>query len=273
MEIFWVPFSKLQYASFFQEMTQWEKKGRVIFTPNPEMLLLAKSDAQFRELLKKADFKLPDGVGLYIAFQILDSKFPAWIDFLLLPLYILRVLFFKTHLYLKYGERICGSDVTKDIMAYAEKNNKKMAIIDLHNQSDEKKVASQKIFISKLQESFPNLQVSYYIWESWKEKEIIKNISESSAEFLFSTLGMKKQEENIIEVIKSCPNIRFGIWVGGSFDYFTWLQKRAPEWVRTLGFEWLYRLFFGPQKVKRLKRLWRAIIVFLYTVLTSKGQK
>jgi UDP-N-acetyl-D-mannosaminuronic acid transferase (WecB/TagA/CpsF family) len=36
------------------------------------------------------------------------------------------------------------------------------------------------------------------------------------------------------------------------------------------GFEWLYRIFFWPQKIKRIKRLWNAIFVFMYTIYISK---
>ncbi|MDQ7008835.1 MAG: hypothetical protein Q9M94_00915 [Candidatus Gracilibacteria bacterium] len=37
-----------------------------------------------------------------------------------------------------------------------------------------------------------------------------------------------------------------------------------------IGFEWLYRLTTGPQKIVRLKRLWSAIFVFIFKVLVRK---
>lgn len=39
-------------------------QSRVIYTPNPEILLLAHQDRGFLRILKKADLLLPDGNGL-----------------------------------------------------------------------------------------------------------------------------------------------------------------------------------------------------------------
>ena len=270
MEIFWIPLSNLQYSSFFKEITSGQKKWRIIFTPNPEILLIAQKDEEYRVVLKKADFLLPDGVWLFLAFQILDSKNSLLKDIFLLPYYIYRVLFQKPKLYEKYGERICGSDLTKDLLSDAQKSAKTIAIVDLYNPNDALKEASQKVFISKLQEFFPWLKVNYYIWQPQESEKIIQDITRGEAVYLFSTLGMKKQEENIIKILGRCPNIQLGIWVGGSFDYFTGMQKRAPSYIRKIGFEWLYRLFFWPQKLKRIKRLWNAVIVFIMQVLREK---
>jgi N-acetylglucosaminyldiphosphoundecaprenol N-acetyl-beta-D-mannosaminyltransferase len=41
------------------------------------------------------------------------------------------------------------------------------------------------------------------------------------------------------------------IAVGGVFDYLSGSKKISPEWVKTIGFRWLYRLAQEP------KRLWR----------------
>ena len=47
----------------------WMKsdKKHYIVTPNPEFIMSAQRDLEFREILNKADLKLPDGVGLKLA--------------------------------------------------------------------------------------------------------------------------------------------------------------------------------------------------------------
>jgi N-acetylglucosaminyldiphosphoundecaprenol N-acetyl-beta-D-mannosaminyltransferase len=47
----------------------WFSKGgkRYITTPNPEMIVQAQNDSQFKEILNKADLAIPDGVGLKLA--------------------------------------------------------------------------------------------------------------------------------------------------------------------------------------------------------------
>lgn len=106
----------------------------------------------------------------------------------MLPYFVFNVIFRKKMLYKKYGERICGSDLTKKLVDFSQKNHIKICIIDLYNPDDEKKQASQKVFEKKLQEKFPNLDFDYYIYNVDKKEEIHQKIRDSKAKILFSTL-------------------------------------------------------------------------------------
>jgi len=55
--------------------------------------------------------------------------------------------------------------------------------------------------------------------------------------------------------------------VGGSFDYLTGKVKRAPQFIRAIGFEWFWRLLLQPN---RWKRIWNAVIVFPIKVIFNK---
>ena len=145
MKIFWIEIQNLKYKDLFTEITKFEKQN-IVFTPNPEILLKIKSDEEFKNILLKADFLTSDGIWLYIAYQILDNKFWKFINFLLLPYFFFNLFFRRKYLYEKYWDRICGSDLTKDLLNFSERNNVKIKIIDLYNPLDEKKVASQNIF-------------------------------------------------------------------------------------------------------------------------------
>jgi N-acetylglucosaminyldiphosphoundecaprenol N-acetyl-beta-D-mannosaminyltransferase len=57
-----------------KKITKLEKQN-IVFTPNPEILLQTKNDSEFKSLLEKANYLTPDGIGLYIAFQILDNNY------------------------------------------------------------------------------------------------------------------------------------------------------------------------------------------------------
>ena len=171
MQIFWINIDKLNYKDFLEEITSL-KKQNIAFTPNPEILLQAKNDSEFKALLEKANYLTPDGIGLYIAFQILDNNYWKIINTLLLPYYFFNLFFRRKSLYKKYGDRICGSDITKDVLAKAIKNNTRITIIDLYNPTDLKKVESQEIFSEKLKEKFPELDFDYFIYDP-KEKDKI----------------------------------------------------------------------------------------------------
>ena len=280
MQIFWINIDKLNYRDFLEKISpppnplpskEGEKGDQnIVFTPNPEILLQTKSDSEFKKLLEKADYLTPDGIWLYIAFQILDNRYWKLINTLLLPYYFFNLFFKRKSLYRKYGDRICWSDITKDVLARAIENNTRITIIDLYNPTDLKKVESQKIFSGKLKEKFPKLHFDYFIYEEKEKNKILEQIKKSDSKIIFSTLGMKKQEESVIEIMDSCKNIKLWLGIGSSFDYFIGFQKIAPKIWRQLWLEWLYRLITGPRKITRLKRLYSAIFVFTYEVIREK---
>lgn len=268
MKIFNITLDNLKYIDFFKQITKFEKQ-EIVFTPNPEILLKTQSDNEFEKLLKKATILTPDGIWLYIAYQMLEEK--SWVlRALKTPFYFFNLFFNKQKLYEKYGDRICWSDITKDLLYYCESQNISITIVDLYIPSDLKKVASQKIFSEKLSSSFPELKFNYIIYNPNNKTEILEEIKNSNSKIVFSTLWMKRQEQSVIEIMEYCDNIKLGLWIGSSFDYFTGFQKRSPQIFSTLWIEWFYRIFTWPQKIKRLKRVYNAIFVFLYQVLKQK---
>ncbi len=269
MKIFSIQLSQKKYKEIFEDITSFNTQ-HIVFTPNPEILLKTKTDSNFRELLNKATYLTADGIGLYIAFQINDSKYNSFIDFLLLPYYFFNLFFRRNYLYKKYWERICGSDLTWDLVPFAEKNNIKITIIDPYFPKDLAKCKAQETFREDLLKKFPKLNFDFFVYKPEQKDKIIEQIKNSDSKILFSTLWMKKQEQSVVEIMEKCYNIKLGLWIGSSFDYFTWFQKRAPKFWRSIWLEWLYRLATWPQKLTRLKRLWNAIVVFIWEVLKSK---
>jgi exopolysaccharide biosynthesis WecB/TagA/CpsF family protein len=235
--------------------------------------LKAQSDKNFANLLNKATYKTPDWIGLYIAFQILNNNFWKIINTILIPYFVFNLFFRRKWLYKKFGERIHWSDLTKDLLKFFSKTNEKITIIDLYNPTDKKKVSSQKIFKKSLKTIFTKLDFDYFVYNPKEKDEIIKKIAKNNSKILFSTLWMEKQEKSIIEIMETCKNIKLWLAVGSSFDYIVWFQKRAPNFWWNIGLEWFYRLFTGPKKLNRLKRLWNAVFVFTFKVIFTKKWK
>jgi len=92
------------------------KNRYIIFTPNPEILLNAKKDKKFKALLNKADFLLPDGIGLYIAYQIKTSHLTSLLQgdgnikkilkiilsIILMPYFFFNLFFRRKYLYERF---------------------------------------------------------------------------------------------------------------------------------------------------------------------------
>ncbi len=274
MKIFWININKLNFNDLLNkiksDLISDNSSQNIVFTPNPEILLKTLKDEEFKELLEKATYLTADWIGLYIAFQINNNTYWTLINTLLLPYYIFNLFFRRKYLYEKYWDRICWSDLTENLVIFSEAKKIKITILDPYYPKDIAKVESQKYFKENLLKKFPKLDFDFFIYNLDKKEEIIKQIYESESKILFSTLWMKTQEKSVIEIIDKCPNIKLWLGIGSSFDYFTWFQKRAPKFFRTIWVEWLYRIVTWPQKIKRIKRLYNAIFVFIYQVLKNK---
>ena len=107
-----------------------------------------------------------------------------------------------------------------------------------------------------LREKYPSLKIVFaesgnpddetvlMIQDKLAKKEI-KHIN-----LLFVAFGSPKQELWIAKNLDKLP-IDVAIGVGGAFDFISGKTKRAPKWVRNIGFEWLFRLIIQPWRIKR----------------------
>lgn len=88
-------------------------------------------------------------------------------------------------------------------------------------------------------------------------------INEAHPDFLWIGLGSPKQD---IWIYEHLQKIRGCILMpsGATFDFFSGRIKQAPQWIRNLGFEWLFRL---TQDVKRLwvrYTIYNVIFIFIF---------
>jgi N-acetylglucosaminyldiphosphoundecaprenol N-acetyl-beta-D-mannosaminyltransferase len=215
-------------------------EGKMIFTPNPEMLVDAQKDTYFREILNEGNLNICDGKGIALV-----SK--------------------------ESIERISGVDFMIDICALAEKQGKTVYL--LGSGSDEV-VRNCK---NELLKRFPSLRIVGIhkgpdIHDKVNEDQndaVLENIIMTAPDILFVAFGHIKQEKWIYEFLPDLPSVRVAMGIGGSFDFISGKVKRAPKIFRDFGFEWLYRLMSDP---RRLKRIWKATVVFLYLSFRAKSR-
>lgn len=94
------------------------------------MLYDASCDSELLEVLKHAPLALPDGAGIFVAYQITASKLPSFLKYIAFPLWCLRAIIHHPPFVEKYGERITGSRLTRDLIAYAAEMKISITIID-----------------------------------------------------------------------------------------------------------------------------------------------
>lgn len=73
---------------------------------------------------------------------------------------------------------------------------------------------------------------------------------ESGSDIVLVGLGSPKQEFVIRHLRRTLPTMWF-VGVGVSFSFAKGDLRRAPEWVQTLGLEWLHRLVQEPRRLAK----------------------
>ena len=203
-----------------------ENKKSFIVAINPEKIMKAQEDETLRELLNKATYQIPDGIGVILASIIKGGKI---------------------------RRRVTGIDMMLKLCEVAAENDKKIFLYGAKpGIASEAKV--------KLEEKYPGIQIVGTLNGYEKDETVItETINSSEADIIFVALGSPTQENWIIEHMDElAPKVYQG--VGGSFDVVSGRLKRAPAFFQKLGLEWLYRLIKEPWRWKRQLILPRFLI-------------
>lgn len=230
-------------------------------TPNPEMLYEASSDSELLEILQKADYALPDGAGIFVAYQISASTLPKVLKYIAFPYWCLRAIFHTRKLEEHYGQRITGARLTRDLLSYAHENIIPVTIIDPivsgETPCDTAKRASQSSMKGILQQKYPAIPLTLVI-----SNTIPEVLPENG--IVLATHGNGMQEKLLSEVTKKYPSCGLAMGIGGSIDLITGFRSPAPLFFGRFGGEWLYRLVKNP---KRHMRRMKKVMGFLGTCL------
>ena len=130
MNLLGIHFYKGTYADCLASLKQKSEEARLVVTPNPEMLYDASHDSELLEVLKNAPLALPDGAGIFVTYQIVESTLPSFLKYIAFPFWCLKAIVHNSSFVEKYGERITGSRLTRNLIAYAAEMKIPVTIID-----------------------------------------------------------------------------------------------------------------------------------------------
>lgn len=211
------------------------KPVKVYFT-NVHTIHLAHKIPGFAEIINRADLVLPDGSGLKIAGKLFSKPVKANLngtDFI--------PCFFKNHQ---------GADLKIYLLGTRENILIKC--------------------VNNVREKYPGLNVVGYhsgYYDKQDEHLIVEDILKSSPDILLVATGSPRQEM-FIDKYADMLNVPVSFAVGGLFDFLSGEMKRAPQWLRDAGFEWIYRFFQDP--VTKWERVMVEIPIFLFRILLSR---
>lgn len=214
-----------------------EDKMHLICTPNPEMLVTAQNDDEFKKILNSSELNIPDGNGIVWAAKKLG--------------YSLK-------------ERVAGFDFIHRIFELVQDMD-----ISFYFLGSKPGVADKAR--EKIEEKYVGIDVvgsrdGYFSVE--EEKKVIADINANKPDVLLVALGAPKQER-FINKYRNKLNCKIAIGVGGCFDVISGNVKRSPDIFIKLKLEWLYR---GLTDFRRLKRL-IAIPKFMMAVKKEKRRR
>ena len=207
-----------------------------VVTANPEIAMRAREDQAYQDVLAKADYIVPDGIGIIKASEWMGS-----------PL----------------KERVTGFDLMKSLLKLAQENGYSCYFLGASEKSNESAV-------EKVKEQYPGIRIAgrHHGFFGGNDKSVPNAVRAADADLVFVALGMPRQEMWISEHIQ---HFNKGIFmgVGGSFDVLAGEVKRAPDvWIK-FNMEWAYRLMKQPFRWKRILKVFQ----FMFLILLGKGKE
>ncbi|MBI4498927.1 MAG: WecB/TagA/CpsF family glycosyltransferase [Chloroflexi bacterium] len=240
VEVLGVRVDRLTAAAALARLTAFIESGlpHQVVTVNPEFIIQAQEHPAFREVLRRADLALADGVGLVWAGWLLGAPLPA---------------------------RLPGVDLVETLAALAAERGYRVFLLGAREG-----IAARAAQV--LRGRFPALQVVGVHSGSpapAEEDEIVERIRAARPHLLFVAYGAPQQDLWIARHLARLE-VPVAMGVGGAFNYIAGGARRAPRWMRRLGLEWLHRLVREPWRWRRMLRLPRFAALVLREAARSR---
>jgi len=221
ISIFGVPISKLGFQDSIRYLVQAveSRKPHQVITANPIMVMTALERPPYMEMMKRAEFIVPDGAGVVWAAGYVGNP---------------------------VAERVPGIELMQELVRLAEEKGWKVYLLGTSPEFIEKAA-------EKLRGLHPRLNLAYRdgFFRPEQDQEIIDRIREFEPDLLFVGRSVDTQEP-WIDRYKETLGVPVIMGVGGSFDVLSGKLKRAPKLFRQLRLEWFYRLLQEPKRLPRM---------------------
>ena len=235
----------------FQNMTMREaveriagdiekKQRRKIFFVNPDCFNKIFSDKDYFELLHKADYIFPDGIGVHLACKMINN-----------PL----------------KENINGTDMLPFLCRTALQRGFSFFLF-----GGKPGIAAR--MKAKLEDDYPGIKIAGeqhgYFDREKDGAAVMAKIKQQNPDILLVAFGVPVQEKWIEDNFDKI-DCRIAMGVGGLFDFYSGNIRRAPTWMREIGMEWFFRFLMEPKRM--FKRYFIGNPVFIFRVLRWKSKK
>ena len=194
-----------------------------VITVNPEFVMAAQRNLDFRIAINQAALVLPDGIGVVWAAHFMGQPVP---------------------------ERITGTDTLPALAQRCAAAGYRLYLLGAA-------LGVAEAAGAHLQQLAPGLEVAgTYAGSPAPDEEdaTIERIRAARADVLCVAFGAPAQDLWIWRNLSRLP-VAVAMGVGGAFDFLSGRQHRAPRIMQRLGLEWLYRLYREPWRWRRMLAL------------------
>jgi N-acetylglucosaminyldiphosphoundecaprenol N-acetyl-beta-D-mannosaminyltransferase len=254
--------TKSELLSLIEDHLISTKGIQIIFTPNPEQMVLSWKNSFFLEDLKNSSVNIPDGQGIVWALnKQLKVKSST-----------LKVM------------RIAGREVFHDLLVIAKEREGKVFLLGGKSGSAEMIAESYQSSVVSYQKDNNNhklktenrkLKTLNVEWDEGakdiahetdeEHDRVMKKIMTFKPDFLFVAYGAPWQERWVSANKDALEKagVKLAMVVGGAFEYEAGKVPKVPSLVESLHLEWLWRLLHEPwrwqRQLKGLEFFWRVL--------------
>jgi N-acetylglucosaminyldiphosphoundecaprenol N-acetyl-beta-D-mannosaminyltransferase len=267
-----IPIDRVTRSETMRRITDFvsSKLPNQVATINPEFIMAASHNPEFRNALQASELNVPDGSGIRAAASFLHLHRPNWqpakfIVGLLQGIYVAICVLFALPLTKQlFPETVTGIDLLIQICYEATKNSWRIYLV-----GGEPGVAEATA--RELEKKYPKLIIVGAEEGLTKSStphdtdKLIQRINNAKPDILFVAFGAPKQDLFIANN-KQALGVPVMMGVGGSFDFIIGRAHRSPGWLRQIGLEWVWRLMTQPW---RWQRIITATIRFPWSVYRS----
>ena len=235
-----VPFDHVTIAQAIERIEAMiaTRRPHYVVTANVDFLVQAHRDVELRRILLEADLVLCDGTPLVWASRWLGNALP---------------------------ERVAGSDLAPGLIRAAAEKGHRLFFLGAGPG-----IAAEAE--ARLRQQYPHINIvgtysppfSHLL--EMDHEEMARRIRAANPDILLVSFGCPKQEKWIAMHHRSL-GVPVAIGVGATLDFLAGRVKRAPDWMRRTGLEWIYRLLLEPRRLYR--RYAGDLACFLPTLATQ----
>lgn len=200
-----------------------EGEGGLVVTPNVDHLLKITAGSWLGAVYAEADLVVADGMPLVWASRLLGDPLP---------------------------ERVTGADMLISLTEAAAENG--LSIFLLGGTPGAAEEAAERLV-----NRWPSLKVAGvscpargFERKRGGVEKICAEVASAAPDIVFTAMGAPRQEYLNVALRHRYPSAWY-LGVGGALDMAAGNVRRAPEWARQLGIEWLYRLLQEPGRMAR----------------------